>query len=197
MHQFFLAEHRELLHFLDDGADVANRLDDIARAGFALGADHGRAFGDAAQGLAQIARAADERNFVIVLVDVMLFVGGREHFAFVDVIDAQRFEDARFGEVADAHLGHHRDGDGGHDVANDADLGHAGHAALFADIGRHAFQRHHRASARLLGDHGLLGIDDVHDDAALQHLSQTHFEAELVIQKVHCVVLLRLETKNR
>ena len=61
VHQFLLAEHGELLHLLDDGADVAHGLDDVAGAGFALGADHGRALGDAAQSLAQIARAADKR----------------------------------------------------------------------------------------------------------------------------------------
>ena len=80
----------------------------LPRAGLALGADHRRAFGDAPQRFAQIARAADERHFEVVLVDVVLFVGGRQHFALVDVIDAQRFENARFREVADARLGHHR-----------------------------------------------------------------------------------------
>src|SRR5450432_1238011 len=50
------------------------------------------------------ARAAYERHFVIPLVDVVLFVGGRQYFAFVDVIDTQRFQHAGFGEVADAGL---------------------------------------------------------------------------------------------
>ena len=40
---------------------------------------------------------------------MMLFVGRGENFALVDVVDAQGFEDAGFGEVADAGLGHHRD----------------------------------------------------------------------------------------
>ena len=93
---------------LDDRAHVAHRFDDVARARFALGANHGRAFGDAPQRFAQIARAADERHFEVVLPDVVFFVGGREHFAFVDEIDFQRFEHLRFGEMADAHFGHHR-----------------------------------------------------------------------------------------
>ncbi len=152
---------------------MAHRFHDVARSGFALGADHGRALGDPAQRLAQIARAAHERHFVIALVDVVLFVGRRQHFALVDVIHAQRFQNARLGEVADARLGHHRNADLPHDLADLADGRHARHAAVFADIGRHAFQRHHRAGARLFGDHRLFGVGDVHDHAALQHLGQT------------------------
>ena len=80
-------------------------------SGFALGADHGRAFGDAAQRFAQIARAAHERHLEVALVDVVLFIGGRQHFAFVDVVHFQRFQNPRFHEVADARLGHHRNAD--------------------------------------------------------------------------------------
>ena len=64
VHQFLFAEDGQLLHLFDDGADVADRFDDVAGAGFALGADHGRAFRDAAQGFAEIAGAADERDLV-------------------------------------------------------------------------------------------------------------------------------------
>ena len=92
VHQFFLAQHGELLHLFDDGADVAHRFHDVAGARLALGADHGRALADAPQRLAQIARAADERHLEIVLVDVVLFVGRRQHFALVDVVHAQRFQ---------------------------------------------------------------------------------------------------------
>ena len=69
-----------------------------------------------------------------------------------------------------------------HDLADLGDGRHAGHAAFLADIGRHAFQRHHRGRAGLLGDHRLLGVGDVHDDAAFQHLRQADFEAKLFIQ---------------
>ena len=65
MHQFFFAENGEVPHFLDDGADVAHGFHDIAGTRFALGADHGRAFRDAPQSFAQIARAADERHLEI------------------------------------------------------------------------------------------------------------------------------------
>jgi hypothetical protein len=53
---------REPADLRAQGAQVAHALDDVARAGLALGAQHGRALADAAQGLAQVAAAADERH---------------------------------------------------------------------------------------------------------------------------------------
>ena len=53
------------------GPHVAHGFDDVAGAGFALGADHRRAFADAAQRLAEVTAAADEGDREVVLVDVM------------------------------------------------------------------------------------------------------------------------------
>jgi hypothetical protein len=98
--------------------------------------------------------------------------------------------------VADTGLGHDGDGDCGHDVLDHPWVGHAGNAALDADIGGDTLQRHDGAGSGLLGDAGLwrglsvaglrwncrvgelgggrrethlLCVDDVHDDAALEH----------------------------
>ena len=87
--EFFFAEDGEDAHLLHDLADVLDGVDYVAGAGFALGADHGGAFGDAAQSFSEIARAADEWNFEGVLIDVVSFVGGSEDFGFVDVVDAE------------------------------------------------------------------------------------------------------------
>ena len=46
-----------------------------------------------------------------------------------------------------------------------------------ADVGRHPLERHHRDGAGVLGDLGLLGGDDVHDDAALEHLGHAALDA--------------------
>ena len=97
-------------------AHVAHRLDDVAGAGLALGADHRRALADAAQRLAQVAAAADERHLERVLVDVVRLVGRRQHLGLVDVVDAERLEHLRLDEVADAGLGHDRDGHRVHDA---------------------------------------------------------------------------------
>ena len=90
---------------------MAHGLDDVARPGFALGSDHRRAFRDPAQRFAEVARAADERHLEVALVDVVLFIGGRQHFALVDVIDLQRFEHPSLREMADARLCHYRNAD--------------------------------------------------------------------------------------
>ena len=99
-----------------DGADVAHRLDDVAGAGLALGAHHGGALVDAPERLAEVAAAAHEGHLEGVLVDVVGLVGRRQHLGLVDVVDAQRLEDLRLDEVADARLGHDRDGHRVHDA---------------------------------------------------------------------------------
>ena len=176
--QLFFAHHRELTHFFNDLPHVLDSMDDIARAGFALGADHGRAFGDAPQGLAQIAGTADERRLEGVLVHVVLFVGGRQDLGFVDVINADFLQDLRLGEMADTALGHHRNGDCAHDLFDQLGIGHARDAALGANDGRHALQRHDRDRSGRFGDFGLLDAHYVHDDAALEHLGQPGLQAQ-------------------
>ena len=46
-----------------------------------------------------------------MLVGVVDLVGGREDLALVDVVDSKGLEDLGLDEVADAGLGHNRDGD--------------------------------------------------------------------------------------
>ena len=135
-HQLFFAQRGQLADLVQHRARVADSLDDVAGAGLALGADHGRAFADAAQRLAQVAAAADKRHLEVVLVDVVRLVGRRQHFALVDVVDADRLQHLRLDKVADAALGHHRDGHGLHDALDQLGIAHAGHAALSANIAR-------------------------------------------------------------
>src|SRR5438105_9492678 len=152
----------------------------IAGAGLALGADHGRAFAGAPQRLAQIARPANERNGEGMLIDVVGFIGGGEHFGFVNVIHAQLLQNLRLGEVTDTALGHHRNGDSLHDLADFLRRGHASHAALGANLRRYPLQRHHGSRPRLLGDGGLLGVGDVHDHPALDHFGQAGLQPQIV-----------------
>ncbi len=50
-------------------------------------------------------------------------------------------------------------------------VAHARDTTLRPDVGGHPLQRHHGDGPGVLGDLGLGGVDDVHDDAALQHLA--------------------------
>ena len=149
---------------------MAHRFDDVSRAGLALGANHRRPFADPAQGLSQVAAAAHERDLEQVLVDVVSLVRGREHLALVDEVDAQGLEDLRLDEVPNPRFGHHRDRDRLHDLLDLERVGHAGDAALGANVGRDALQGHDRTRAGVLRDLCLLGGSDVHDDPALEHL---------------------------
>ena len=47
-----------------------------------------------------------------VLVDVVRFIRGGKDLRFVDKVDPERLQNLGFGEVANAGLGHHRDGGG-------------------------------------------------------------------------------------
>jgi hypothetical protein len=102
-----------------------------------------------------------------VFVDVVLLVGGGEHLALVDEVDAERFQDARLLRVADAAFGHHRNGHHGADSLDHLDRCHARHAAFAADVGRHPLERHHRRRARLLRDARLLGVRHVHESSRI------------------------------
>ena len=138
----------DLADVAEDRAQVAHGLDDVAGAGLALRADHARALGDAAQRLAEVGGAAHERHGERPLVDVVGLVGRGEHLGLVDVVDAERLEDLGLDEVADAGLGHHRDGDDGLDALDHLGVAHAGDAAVAADVGGHALERHDGARRR-------------------------------------------------
>ena len=68
--------------------------------------------------------------------------------------------------------------DRGLDALDHLRVAHPRDATVAADVGGHALERHHGARARVLGDLGLLGGDDVHDDAALHHLGEAALDAE-------------------
>ena len=112
------------------------------------------------------------------LVDVVLDVGGRQHLGLVDVVDLERLEDLRLGEVPDAALRHDRDRDGLLDLLDLLGIAHPRDAAVAADVGRDALERHDRARTGVLRDARLLGVDDVHDDAALQHLGEARLDPQ-------------------
>src|SRR5881398_230305 len=94
-----------------DRAHVAYDLDDVARARLALRPDHRRALADAPERLAQVARAANERDAKRELVDVEVLVRGREDLRLVDEVHRERLEDPGLHEVADPRLGHDGDRD--------------------------------------------------------------------------------------
>ncbi len=162
----------------EDGPEVPDGLHDVAGAGLALGADHGRALGDAAQRLAEVGGAADEGDLVAPLVDVVGLVGRGEHLALVDVVHPEGRQHLGLGEVADPGLGHDRDGHRGLDPLDQGRIAHPGHAAVATDVGRHPLEGHDRHGAGVLGHLGLLGVDHVHDDPAPEHLGQTPLDGE-------------------
>src|ERR1035441_1020417 len=99
------------MHFFNYLPHMLDSMDYISGSSFALGADHGCPFANAAQRFAEIARPANERSLERVLVHVMFFVGGGQHLRLVDVVHAQFLQYLRLSEVADAAFRHDRDRD--------------------------------------------------------------------------------------
>ena len=175
---FLLGQGAEGADFTEHHAAMAHGFDHISGPGLAFGADHGRAFRNAAQGFTKVAGTADERHRKVTLVDMETVVGGSEHFALVDVVHAQRLKDAGFHDMADAGLGHDRDGHRVHNTQDNGRISHTRHAARLADVGGNALKGHDRTSPRLLRDFRLFGRRDVHDDAAFEHFGQTGLKLE-------------------
>ena len=78
--------------------------------------------------------------------------------------------------MANTALGHHRNRDVAHDLANDFGRRHTGHATLGANLGGDPLQGHNRGGSGLFRDLRLGGVCDVHDDAAFEHLSQANLQ---------------------
>ena len=57
-------------------------------------------------------------------------------------------------------------------------VGHAGYAALGADVGGDALECHDGAGAGFFGDAGLGCVDDVHYYAAFEHAGEAGFDGE-------------------
>jgi len=172
-HQFFFGHGLQAANIAQNLAGMAHSLDHVAGAGFAFGAHHGCAFANAAQGFAQVAAAADKRHIESVLVNVKRLIGGGQDFGFVNIIHTERLQDLRLNKMTDAAFSHYGDGDGIHDFEDEFGIAHASHAALGADIGGDAFERHYGAGTGFFGNPGLFGGDHIHNHAAFKHLSQS------------------------
>jgi hypothetical protein len=176
--QLLRAQRAEPLDPAGDLAQVADGLDDVAGPGLSLRADHRRALPDPPQRFAETRRTTHERDLEGVLVDVVLLVGGGQNLRLVDVVDLQRLQDLRLGEVADPRLGHHRDRHRLLDLLDHPRARHSRDPTRGPDVGGDTLQRHHRAGPRLLGDPSLVRRGHVHDHPALQHLGQARLDAE-------------------
>src|SRR5215210_1802050 len=177
-HQLLVFESPEPANAADYGAHVADCLDHVARSSFALRADHGRPFADAPECFAQVRRAAHEGALEEGLVYVVLLVGGGQDLGLVYVFHFQGLEDLGLDEVSDARLRHHGDGDGFLDLDDLLGIAHPRDAAVSPYVRGHPLERHDSDRACLLGDPGLLGVHDVHDDPALEHLGHPALDPE-------------------
>lgn len=104
--------------------------------------------------------------------------------------------------MSNASLGHDGDGHSLHNLLDHAGVRHAGNATLDADIGGDTLEGHDGGGTGLLSNAGLqigsrqlatmtlmrmndskaylLRIDNIHNNATLQHLGQTGLDGEVI-----------------
>ena len=167
----------DLLHHL---AHVPHRLNHIAGAGFAFGPDHCRTFRDPAQRLAKIPGSTDKGDLERLFINVINIIRRAQHFAFINVVDPDRFEDPGFGNVSDPALRHDGDGYRLLDPADHTGITHAGNTARRPDVCGDPFQRHHGTRTGIFRDFCLFGRGHIHDHAAFEHF------CEVTIQFILC-----------
>ena len=80
--------------------------------------------------------------------------------------------------MPDAHFRHHGDSDGVDDPVDHVRVAHARDATVRANIRRNAFQRHDRNCPGIFGNFRLFRGNDVHDDAAFEHLCQAALQGD-------------------
>src|SRR5215210_3295735 len=177
-HQLFWLEDAEAPNSTYDRAHVAHGLDHVAGAGLAFGPDHSSTLAYAPERLTEVRGPAHEGHLEDRLVYVVLLVSRREDLGLVYVVDLEGLEDLGLDEVPDAGLRHDRDRDSLLDLDDLLRVAHPGDAAVGPDVCRHPLQCHDRYGPRLLGDRGLLRVDHVHDDAALEHLGHPALDPE-------------------
>ena len=156
---------------------MSHSVGDITGTGLALRANHGSTFVDAAQSLTQVGRTTDERHGEVELVDVVRVIGRGQNLGLVNEVNTEGLQNLCLNKVADTGFGHNRNGDGIDNALDHVRVGHTRHATLCANIGGDTLQRHHGSCAGILSDLGLLRSNDVHNDAALHHLSETALHA--------------------
>src|SRR5215211_6627689 len=177
-HHLLVIEGADPANAADYGAHVPHGLDYVACACLALGTDHGRPLADAPQRLSEVRSATHEWHVEDGLVYVMLLVSGGQDLGLIYVVDFESLQDLGLHEVSDARLRHHGDGDGLLDLDDLLGVAHPSDPAIGPNISGYALQGHDGHRSRLLGDPGLLGVDDVHDDPALEHLGHPALDPE-------------------
>lgn len=172
-----------------DGSHVLDGLGDITSSGLTLGSDEGSSLVDSSESLAQVLGTADEGDLEVSLVDVVELVGGGQNLGLVNVINTNLLDDLGLDKVADSALGHDGDRNASHDLLDHSGVGHSSDSSVGSDVGGDLLKSHDGNSTGLLGNLGLLGVDNVHDDAALEHLGQTGLQLELLLKRLldrHC-----------
>ncbi len=107
------------------------------------------------------------------LINMIGIIRWTQDFGLIDIIDIQCLQDLGFGYMANATLGHHRNGYRLLDTLDHFGIAHSRYTTSCTNIRWNAFQRHNGTSPSLLSNLGLFRCRDIHDDTTLQHLCKS------------------------
>ncbi len=108
-----------------------------------------------------------------MLIDVETLIGRRQHFRLVDTVHTDHLQNLSLDEVTNTALSHYGNSNGCFDLNDQLGITHTCNAALSANIGWHTLQSHHSSCPGLLGNSGLLCIDNVADNPSFEHFWKT------------------------
>ncbi len=154
---------------------MAYRFNNIAGTCFTLGADHGSAFTDPAEGLSKVTAAADKGYFEVSLVDMEPVIGRGKHFTLINKVHVQRFKDLRFNKVTDPAFCHDRDTYRFLNFYNNIGVRHSCDTACNPYVCRNPFKCHYGGRSRIFGYPGMVRRNNIHDYTAFKHFGQAYF----------------------
>mmetsp|Transcript_10566 Transcript_10566/g.18512 ORF Transcript_10566/g.18512 Transcript_10566/m.18512 type:complete len:202 (-) Transcript_10566:44-649(-) len=157
---------------------MTNSFNYIACSSFSFSANHGCSFAYSSQGLPKIATTTDKRNLELVFVDVMGFICRSENFAFIDIIDAERFQYLGFNKVTNSCFRHHWNRNSSFDSLNNSRIAHPGNAPMFSNVSWDSLQSHHCNSTSFFSNLCFVGIYYIHNYASFEHLSEPNFQCK-------------------
>ena len=108
----------------------------------------------------------------------MCLVGRCENFALVNEVHTESLQNLSFNKVANAGLGHDRNGDRSLNAFDHVGVAHTGDSAIFSNVSGNSFECHDGASAGIFSNLCLSRSHDIHDDSAFQHLGKTTLDRE-------------------
>ncbi|KAJ0640462.1 hypothetical protein HanLR1_Chr16g0615781 [Helianthus annuus] len=113
-----------------------------------------------------------------MLINMVHIISQCQHLTLINIINTNGFQNLSFNKMTNPSLGHNGYCNSLFNLLNELGVAHSSNPTLSTDIRGHTLQCHDCARARFFSYPCLLRVDDVHDDAASEHLGKPNFDGE-------------------